>query len=175
MHLVEVSGREPNEQFLIKLEGIGFGFLIPIFFISVGVGFNLKDLLNHPSALVKVPLFLVALLVVRGVPALLYKRVMDTRHAAAAGLLQATTLTLVIVAVAIGRETGKLSRAWAPRWSPLGCCPRRCSRPGRTGYSLMAVKPRRRGVGTGHSSARPTYLSKRAKSARFIVTTVPTP
>ena len=75
----------------------------------MGVGFNLKDLLNHPSALVEVPLFLVALLVVRGVPALLYKRVMDTRHAAAAGLLQATTLTFVIVAAAIGRETGKLS------------------------------------------------------------------
>ena len=45
VHLLEVSGREPNELFLTKLEGIGFGFLIPIFFISVGVGFNLKDLL----------------------------------------------------------------------------------------------------------------------------------
>jgi len=109
VRLVEVSGREPNEQFLTKLEGIGFGFLIPIFFISVGVGFNLKDLLDHPTALVEVPLFLVALLVVRGVPALLYKRVMDTRHAVAAGLLQATSLTFVIVAAAIGRETGKLS------------------------------------------------------------------
>jgi len=109
VHLVEVSGREPNRLFLTKLEGIGFGFLIPIFFISVGVGFNLKDLLNHPTALAEVPLFLVALLVVRGLPALLYKRVTDTRHAAAAGLLQATTLTFVIVATAIGRETGKLS------------------------------------------------------------------
>src|SRR5580692_3974220 len=109
VRLIEVSGREPNHLFLAKLEGIGFGFLIPIFFISVGVGFNLKDLLDHPSALAEVPLFLVALLVVRGVPALLYKRVMDTRHAAAAGLLQATSLTFVIVAAAIGRETGKLS------------------------------------------------------------------
>jgi Kef-type K+ transport system membrane component KefB len=109
VHLVEVSGREPNHLFLAKLEGIGFGFLIPIFFISVGVGFNLKDLLNHPTALAEVPLFLVALLVVRGLPALLYKRVTDTRHAAAAGLLQATTLTFVIVATAIGRETGKLT------------------------------------------------------------------
>jgi Kef-type K+ transport system membrane component KefB len=109
VRLVEVSGRKPNELFLIKLEGIGFGFLIPIFFISVGVGFNLKDLLHHPSALVDVPLFLIALLVVRGVPALLYRRVMDTYHVAAAGLLQATSLTFVIVATAIGRETGKLS------------------------------------------------------------------
>jgi Kef-type K+ transport system membrane component KefB len=109
VHLIEVTGREPNQQFLIKLEGIGFGFLIPVFFISVGVGFQLKDLLSHPAALALVPLFLVALLVVRGLPAVLYKRVTGTRRAAAAGLMQATSLTFVIVATAIGRETGKLS------------------------------------------------------------------
>jgi Kef-type K+ transport system membrane component KefB len=109
VRLVEVSRHKPNERFMIKLEGIGFGFLIPIFFISVGVGFNLKDLLDHPAALAEVPLFLLALLVVRGLPALLYKSIMDTRHAVAAGLFQATSLTFVIVAVAIGRETGKLS------------------------------------------------------------------
>jgi len=75
----------------------------------VGVGFDLKDLLSHPSALAEVPLFLVALLVVRGLPALLYRRVVGDRRAAAAGLMQATTLTFVIVAAAIGSETGKLT------------------------------------------------------------------
>jgi len=109
VRLIEVSGREPNQLFLTKLEGIGFGFLIPIFFISVGVGFNVKDLVDHPATLAEVPLFLVALLVVRGLPALLYRRVVGGRHAAAAGLMQATTLTFVIVAAAIGRETGKLT------------------------------------------------------------------
>jgi Kef-type K+ transport system membrane component KefB len=109
VHLIEVSGREPNQQFMDKLEGIGFGFLIPIFFISTGVAFQLQELLSHPSALAKVPLFLVALLVVRGLPALLYKRVTSPRQTAAAGLLQATTLPFVIVAAAIGQETGKLT------------------------------------------------------------------
>ena len=109
VRLIEVSGREPNHLFLAKLEGIGFGFLIPIFFISVGVGFNLRDLLTHPAALAKVPLFLVALLVVRGVPALLYERVTNARRSVAAGMMQATTLTFAIVAAAIGRETGKLT------------------------------------------------------------------
>jgi Kef-type K+ transport system membrane component KefB len=113
VHLLEVSGREPNELFLAKLEGIGFGFLIPIFFISVGVGFNVKDLVNHPATLAEVPLFLVALLVVRGLPALLYRRVVGGRRAAAAGLMQATTLTFVIVAAAIGQETGKLTSTTA--------------------------------------------------------------
>jgi Kef-type K+ transport system membrane component KefB len=113
VRIIEVSGREPNREFLVKLEGIGFGFLIPIFFISTGVAFQLKGLLQHPSALAVVPLYLVALLVVRGVPALLYARTVGRRRAAAGGLLQATTLTFVIVATEIGVETGKLTPAAA--------------------------------------------------------------
>ena len=113
VRIIEFSGREPNRDFLIKLEGIGFGFLVPIFFISTGVAFQLKGLVSHPSALVLVPLFLLALLVVRGAPALLYARAMGRRRAAAGGLLQATTLTFVIVATDIGQQTGKLSTATA--------------------------------------------------------------
>ena len=109
VRIIEVSGREPNPDFLSKLDGIGFGFLIPVFFISTGVAFQLKGLLTHPAALVEVPLFLVALLVVRGVPALLYARSVGRRRAAAGGLLQATTLTFVIVATEIGLETGKIT------------------------------------------------------------------
>jgi Kef-type K+ transport system membrane component KefB len=109
VRIIEISGREPNREFLIKLEGIGFGFLVPIFFISTGVAFQLKGLLDHPAALAEVPLFLVAFLFVRGVPALLYARSFGRRHVAAGGLLQATTLTFVIVATEIGLETGKLS------------------------------------------------------------------
>ena len=67
------------------------------------------DEIPGPGDYFTIRLFDEPLLVVRGVPALLYKRVMDTRHAVAAGLMQATTLTFVIVAAAIGRETGKLT------------------------------------------------------------------
>jgi Kef-type K+ transport system membrane component KefB len=56
-----------------------------------------------------VPLFLAALLLVRGLPAVLYRRRTGTRRAKAAGLLQATTLTFVIVATQIGQATGKIS------------------------------------------------------------------
>jgi Kef-type K+ transport system membrane component KefB len=111
VRIIEVSGREPNKEFLAKLEGIGFGFLIPIFFVSTGLSFQLKGLEDHPSALAQVPLFLLALLVVRGVPALLYTRAVGRRRAVAGGLLQATTLTFVIVATVVGEETGKLTPA----------------------------------------------------------------
>ena len=109
VRLIEISGRTPHPQFQVKLEGIGFGFLIPIFFIATGVSFQLKALLSDPAALAEVPLFLVALLVVRGLPALLYRRSVGTRRAGAAGLLQATTLTFVIVASQIGLATGKIT------------------------------------------------------------------
>ena len=109
VRVIEFSGREPNKDFLVKLEGIGFGFLVPIFFISTGVAFQLRALLDHPAALAEIPLFLVALLVVRGAPALLYTRAVGRRRAAAGGLLQATTLTFVIVAAEAGVETGKLT------------------------------------------------------------------
>ena len=109
VRLIEISGHDPDPQFQIKLEGIGFGFLIPIFFIATGVSFQLKSLLAHPSALAQVPLFLLALLLVRGLPALLYRHRTGTRRAAAAGLLQATTLTFVIVATQIGLATGKMT------------------------------------------------------------------
>ena len=53
-----------HPHFRIKLEAIGYGFLIPVFFISSGVRLDLSGLLASPSALIRVPLFLLALLVV---------------------------------------------------------------------------------------------------------------
>jgi Kef-type K+ transport system membrane component KefB len=109
VRLVDITGQAPHPQFQTKLEGIGFGFLIPIFFIATGVEFPLKALLTNPAALAEVPLFLAALLLVRGLPALLYVRFAGRRRAEAAGLLQATTLTFVIVATQIGLTAGKMT------------------------------------------------------------------
>jgi Kef-type K+ transport system membrane component KefB len=113
VRLVDLSDPPPHPQFRVKLEGIGFGFLIPIFFIATGVEFPLRALVADPAALASVPLFLAALLLVRGLPALLYVRFAGRRRAEAAGLLQATTLTFVIVASQIGLTTGKISPAAA--------------------------------------------------------------
>ena len=109
VRLVELSRGTPHPQFQTKMEGIGFGFLIPIFFISTGVEFQLKALLASPVALAEVPLFLAALLLVRGLPALLYVRSIGRRRAEAAGLLQAVTLTFVIVATQIGIADGQMT------------------------------------------------------------------
>ena len=90
----------------MKLEAIGFGFLIPIFFVSTGVGLDVSALFHSTRALTDVPLFLIALLVVRGLPAALYTGQVGRSKAAAAGFMQATSLIFIIVATEIGVATG---------------------------------------------------------------------
>jgi len=95
-----------QEEFQGKLEAIGFGFLIPVFFVSTGVGLDITALFHSTRAIILVPVFLVALLLVRGLPALLYVRVVGRTHAIAAGFMQATSLTFIVVATVIGVQTG---------------------------------------------------------------------
>jgi Kef-type K+ transport system membrane component KefB len=87
-----------------KLEAVGFGVFIPIFFVTSGVRFDLGALTGSASALAMVPLFLLALLLVRALPALLYRPLLDRREMLVAGLLQATSLPFLVAATAIGRE-----------------------------------------------------------------------
>jgi Kef-type K+ transport system membrane component KefB len=95
-----------QHQFQVKLEAIGFGFLIPVFFVATGAGLDISALFASARALILVPVFLIALLVVRGLPAILYVRVVGAAHARAAGLMQATSLTFIVVATVIGVQTG---------------------------------------------------------------------
>jgi Kef-type K+ transport system membrane component KefB len=107
---IEQADRTPHPQFQVKLEGIGFGFLVPVFFITTGVQFDVRTLVSNVTALAEVPLFLAALLIVRAVPALFYVRLIGRRCARAAGLMQATTLTFVIVATQIGVASGQITQ-----------------------------------------------------------------
>jgi Kef-type K+ transport system membrane component KefB len=100
-----------HPDFRRKLEAIGFGFFIPVFFITSGVRYDLDALLAQTSNLVMLPIFLAALLLVRGLPALLYRRVLDARHTAIAGLMQATSLPFIVAATAIGLELGLVDAA----------------------------------------------------------------
>ena len=97
---------DSQQEFQGKLEAIGFGFLIPVFFVSTGVGLGIASLFHSTRAIIDVPVFLVALLAVRGLPALLYVRVVGRTRAVAAGFMQATSLTFIVVATTIGVQTG---------------------------------------------------------------------
>jgi Kef-type K+ transport system membrane component KefB len=111
LKLVDRDERMTHPAFRQKLEAIGFGVFIPFFFVSSGLRFDLRALFASPGALALVPIFLVSLLLVRGLPALIYRPVIGGRQALAAALLQATTLAFVVVAAQLGVELGILDAA----------------------------------------------------------------
>jgi Kef-type K+ transport system membrane component KefB len=100
-----------HPEFRHKLEAIGFGFFIPVFFVTSGVRFDLDALTASASNLLMVPVFLLALLAARGLPAIVYRGALDARHTAIAGLMQATSLPFIVAATAIGRELDLIDAA----------------------------------------------------------------
>jgi Kef-type K+ transport system membrane component KefB len=112
--LISVLDRDrvmTHPDFRHKLEAAGFGFFIPVFFVASGVRFDLDALTASATNLVMVPVFLAALLVVRGLPAVLYRPTIGGRRAAIAGLMQATSLPFIVAATAIGAELGLIGPA----------------------------------------------------------------
>jgi Kef-type K+ transport system membrane component KefB len=97
-----------HPRFRAKLDAVGYGFLVPVFFVASGIRLDLRGLLEDPAALLRVPVYLLLLLLVRGVPALLLVRSLGRRPAFAAALLQATSLPFVVAATAIGVALGVL-------------------------------------------------------------------
>ena len=109
--LVDRDRYMTHPQFRLKLEAIGFGLFIPVFFISSGIRFDLDALVSSMDAFVMVPAFLLALLVIRGLPALAYRAGVGSRRAVVAGLFQATSLPFIVAATAIGQELGLIDGA----------------------------------------------------------------
>jgi Kef-type K+ transport system membrane component KefB len=91
-----------HPRFRLKLEAVGFGVFIPVFFVTSGLTFDLGALLASASAIAQVPLFLLAILLARGLPALAYARVLGLSRSLIAGILQATSLPFIIAATQIG-------------------------------------------------------------------------
>jgi Kef-type K+ transport system membrane component KefB len=93
-----------------KLEAVGFGVFIPFFFVTTGLRLDVESLFASGSALARVPIFLGALLVIRGLPALLYRPLAERREQLlAGGLLQATSLSFLIVAGQLGVDLELIS------------------------------------------------------------------
>jgi Kef-type K+ transport system membrane component KefB len=95
-----------------KLDAVGFGFLIPLFFVVSGMKFDLDALTHDASAIAKVPLFLVLMLVVRGVPVMvLYRKALTAASRRAVALMTSAGLPLVVVITTIGVDSGRMKPA----------------------------------------------------------------
>jgi Kef-type K+ transport system membrane component KefB len=92
-----------------KLDAIGYGLLIPFFFIRTGMTFDLDGLLESPSSLAELPLFLALFLVVRGLPSVLARHEVPPGTLAPLALLSASALPLVVAITEVGVSTGRLA------------------------------------------------------------------
>lgn len=111
LRLIDRDRMMTHPQFRQKLEAVGFGVFVPVFFISSGLNFDLAALLASPATILRVPIFLLALLLVRGLPALLYRPLVGTRRSVIAGLLQATSLSFIVAASQIGLDLHLITKA----------------------------------------------------------------
>jgi len=108
-----LRGREV-EVLESKLTAVGFGFLIPFFFVTSGMDFDLDSLISSAGALLEVPMFLALFLVVRGIPALLlYRGVLAARERAALAFFSATELPLVVAITTIATAGGHMRASTA--------------------------------------------------------------
>jgi Kef-type K+ transport system membrane component KefB len=103
------SASSESEAIKAKLEAIGFGFLIPIFFVVTGIRFDLHVFVQHPSSLWRVPVFLAMMLVARGAPVyLLYRKRLTPSQRIPMALFSATGLPLIVVITSIALAEGRM-------------------------------------------------------------------
>jgi len=89
-----------------KLDAVGYGFFIPVFFVVAGMRVDLASIVESPERLF---VFLALLLMVRGLPVLvIYRRALDIRQRTQLMLLTATTLPLIVALTEIGLNNGTM-------------------------------------------------------------------
>ena len=87
-----------------KLDALGYGFFIPVFFVTSGMTLDVKSIVEHPFRLI---VFFLLLLVVRGLPSLLvYRRALPLRQRVEMTFIAATTMPLLIALAEIGLSDG---------------------------------------------------------------------
>jgi Kef-type K+ transport system membrane component KefB len=102
INLVDRDQTMTHPQFRQKLQAVGYGVFVPVFFVATGVRFDLHALFTDATNLARVPIFLAALLVARGLPAFVYRSLVNRKQTLAAALLQATSVSFLVVAGQIG-------------------------------------------------------------------------
>lgn len=106
---VLVSLLSPNKELVQQLDSFGYGFLIPIFFVMVGVDLNIWALFKDPTIMIMIPLLFIALLVSKLIPILYLKKWYDMKKVIGSGFLLTSTLSLVIAAATIGERLGVIN------------------------------------------------------------------
>jgi Kef-type K+ transport system membrane component KefB len=89
-----------------KLDAVGYGFFIPVFFVSSGMSLDIRSIADAPLRLLA---FFLLLLVVRGLPALLvYRRALPLTQRIQMVFITATTLPMLVALAHIGLANGTM-------------------------------------------------------------------
>jgi monovalent cation:H+ antiporter-2, CPA2 family len=103
---VLVSLLNPKKEIVKQLDSFGYGFLIPIFFVMVGVELDLWELFQDSSIFILIPLLFIGLLLSKMIPIVILKRWYDWKTVLGAGFLLTSTLSLVVAAAKLGERLG---------------------------------------------------------------------
>lgn len=109
--LASLISEPEDEKIRYKLDAIGFGFFVPLFFVYVGVQFDLQAFLNNRAAWVLLPILLVAAFAIKLISALVFRFAYSWRESMSSGLLLSARLSLIIAASAIGVRLGAISES----------------------------------------------------------------
>lgn len=93
--------KERTSQLYMKLDAIGYGFFVPIFFIMVGANFDLRNVLQNPRSVYLLPALVIIVYLVKIIPTLILKVNHSWRETLGAGFLLSSRLSLIIAASAI--------------------------------------------------------------------------
>jgi Kef-type K+ transport system membrane component KefB len=157
-----------HPEFRVKLEAVGFGVFIPVFFVTSGLRFDLSALFASASSVARVPLFLLAIYLVRGLPTIVYVRLLGRARSVIAGMLQATSLTFTVAATQIGLQLGVVSRASAAGLVAAGLLSVVISP-----ALALALLRRERPNSRSESAAQPSSAGWTGRSSRSISSTTP--
>ena len=97
-----------------KLTAVAFGVFVPFFFVVSGMQLDVSALFANVSGVVKLGVFFLLFLVVRGTPALLlYRDVLDRRARVALALMSSTQLPLVLAITTVATASGHMRASTA--------------------------------------------------------------
>ena len=153
--------------FRAQLDGLGYGFLIPVLFVTSGARLDFSALSLWPDALLLVPLLVATLLVARGAPALVLRVGNTVARRVGAGLLCATSLPFIVTAAQLGVSSGRLAALTAAAMTTAGLIGVSCSLRSASRCSVALATPN--GEPPGQAAPRRTARCRQPAGTQELV------
>lgn len=105
-----ILGESKTHQLEMKLDAIGYGFFIPMFFISVGINLDLNQFFASDKAWMVLVLLIISAFAIKVIPSFIFRFNFNLKDSMSAGILLSSRLSLIIAASEIGLKQGLISK-----------------------------------------------------------------